>query len=98
MLEQLLAALGGIFAKAGVGEVVAGLVGQVLPTQFPFVAVLAYWLAARATPSRYIRRSPANTATCWPKRRDTRSPRSPMMFILKLHLQLAHDRIAAARR
>ena len=44
LLPQLLAALGGIFSKAGVGEVVAGLVGQVLPTQFPFVAVLAYCL------------------------------------------------------
>ena len=44
VLPQMLAALGGIFAKAGVGEVVAGLVGRVLPTQYPFVAVLAYCL------------------------------------------------------
>lgn len=44
VLPQMLAALGGIFAKAGVGEVVAGLVGRVLPTQHPFVAVLAYCL------------------------------------------------------
>ncbi len=42
ILPQLLAALGGIFAKAGVGEVVAGFVGDVLPTQYPFVAVAAY--------------------------------------------------------
>ncbi len=45
VLPQLLAALGGIFAKAGAGEVVAGLVARGLPTQFPFVAVLAYCLA-----------------------------------------------------
>jgi uncharacterized membrane protein len=44
LLPQLLAALGGIFAQAGVGTVVAGLVAQALPTQFPFVAVLAYCL------------------------------------------------------
>ena len=42
ILPQFLAALGGIFAKAGVGAVVAELVAQALPTQFPFVAVLAY--------------------------------------------------------
>lgn len=42
VLPQLLAALGGIFAQAGVGTVVAELVGRALPTQFPFVAVLAY--------------------------------------------------------
>ena len=44
ILPQMLAALGGIFARAGVGEVVAGLVAQALPTQFPFVAVAAYCL------------------------------------------------------
>jgi uncharacterized membrane protein len=44
LLPQMLAALGGIFAKAGVGEVVARLVGMALPTQYPFVAVLAYCL------------------------------------------------------
>ena len=44
ILPQLLAALGGIFAQAGVGPVVAGLVAQALPTQFPFVAVAAYCL------------------------------------------------------
>ena len=33
----MLAALGGIFAKSGVGQVVSDLVGQVLPTEYPFV-------------------------------------------------------------
>ncbi len=42
ILPQFLAALGGIFAKAGVGAVVADLVAQALPTQYSFVAVLAY--------------------------------------------------------
>ncbi len=42
ILPQLLAALGGIFAKAGVGPVVADLAAHALPTQFPFVAVVAY--------------------------------------------------------
>jgi uncharacterized membrane protein len=42
ILPQLLAALGGIFAQAGVGAVVADLVARALPTQFPFVAVVAY--------------------------------------------------------
>jgi uncharacterized membrane protein len=44
VLPQLLAALGGVFAKAGVGEVVAGLARQVLPTQYPGVAVVSYCL------------------------------------------------------
>ncbi len=44
ILPQMLAALGGIFAQAGVGPVVADLVAQALPTQFPFVAVAAYCL------------------------------------------------------
>ena len=44
VLPQMLAALGAIFAKAGVGEVVADIVGRVLPTQYPFVAVVAYCL------------------------------------------------------
>ena len=44
ILPQMLAALGGIFAHAGVGAVVADLVGRVLPTQFPSVAVVAYCL------------------------------------------------------
>ena len=42
VLPQMLAALGGIFAKAGVGPVVAELVAGALPTQYPFVAVAAY--------------------------------------------------------
>jgi uncharacterized membrane protein len=42
ILPQALAALGGLFAKAGVGTYVAGIVEHGLPTQFPFVAVLAY--------------------------------------------------------
>lgn len=44
ILPQMLAALGGIFAKAGVGPVVADIVASALPTQFPFVAVAAYCL------------------------------------------------------
>lgn len=44
ILPQLLAALGAIFSQAGVGTVVAGLVAEALPTQFPFVAVAAYCL------------------------------------------------------
>jgi len=42
ILPQMLAALGGIFAKAGVGEVVAELVAQTVPTGVPWVAVVAY--------------------------------------------------------
>lgn len=42
VLPQMLAALGGIFAKAEVGTVVADLVAGALPTQYPFVAVAAY--------------------------------------------------------
>jgi uncharacterized membrane protein len=42
ILPQMLAALGGIFAQAGVGTVVAGLVADTLPTHLPFVAVAAY--------------------------------------------------------
>lgn len=44
ILPQMLAALGGIFAKAGVGQVVADIVARTLPTQIPFVAVAAYCL------------------------------------------------------
>jgi len=44
ILPQALAALGGLFARAGVGAVVAGLVEQALPTQYPWVAVAAYAL------------------------------------------------------
>lgn len=42
ILPQSLAALGGIFAKAGVGEEVAKLVAAGLPVSNPLVAVLAY--------------------------------------------------------
>jgi uncharacterized membrane protein len=42
ILPQMLAALGGIFAQAQVGSVVADLVARALPTQIPFVAVAAY--------------------------------------------------------
>lgn len=42
ILPQMLAALGGIFAKAGVGDVVAQVVAAALPTHQPFVAVVAY--------------------------------------------------------
>ncbi|BCU78616.1 DUF979 domain-containing protein [Luteolibacter sp. LG18] len=42
LLPQLLAALGGIFTKAGVGQVVADLVAGAFPTQYPFVAVAVY--------------------------------------------------------
>jgi uncharacterized membrane protein len=42
VLPQLLASLGGVFAKAGVGDVVAGAVGAALPTHLPLVAVVAY--------------------------------------------------------
>jgi len=44
ILPQALAALGGLFARAGVGAVVAGLVERALPTQYAFVAVAAYCL------------------------------------------------------
>jgi uncharacterized membrane protein len=44
ILPQALAALGGIFATAGVGPVVAGLVERALPTQYASVAVAAYCL------------------------------------------------------
>jgi uncharacterized membrane protein len=42
ILPQMLAALGGIFARAGVGDEVAKLVATVLPVQHPAVAVVAY--------------------------------------------------------
>lgn len=42
ILPQLLAALGGIFARAGVGAIVAEIVAKALPVQLPFVAVVAY--------------------------------------------------------
>lgn len=44
ILPQMLAALGGIFAKSGVGDVVSGIVGDILPTNYAFVAVAAYCL------------------------------------------------------
>jgi uncharacterized membrane protein len=44
ILPQALAALGGLFARAGVGAVVAGLVERALPTQYSSVAVAAYCL------------------------------------------------------
>jgi uncharacterized membrane protein len=42
ILPQMLAALGAIFAKSGVGDVVSKAVSDVLPTNIPFVAVAAY--------------------------------------------------------
>lgn len=42
LLPQVLAALGGVFARAGVGDVIAGLVAAGLPVQHPVVAVVAY--------------------------------------------------------
>ncbi|MBA4138309.1 MAG: DUF979 domain-containing protein [Opitutus sp.] len=42
ILPQMLAALGGIFAKAGVGDEVAKIVAALLPVQHPLVAVIAY--------------------------------------------------------
>ncbi len=48
LLPQLLAALGGVFSKAGVGVVVADLVGSVFPTHIPSVAVTVYCLGMAA--------------------------------------------------
>lgn len=45
ILPQLLAALGGVFKQAGVGEEVARLVALALPVENPFVAVVAYCAA-----------------------------------------------------
>lgn len=44
LLPQLLAALGGLLAQAGVGTVIADLVTRSLPTGSPYVAVVAYCL------------------------------------------------------
>lgn len=44
ILPQLLAALGGIFQRADVGNAVAAIAGRILPTQYAFVAVVAYCL------------------------------------------------------
>ena len=45
ILPQLLASLGGVFARAGVGEVVANAVGSALPLHLPLAAVVAYCAA-----------------------------------------------------
>lgn len=45
LLPQLLAALGGIFAQAGLGTTIADLVAGVFPTQHPFVAVAVYCIS-----------------------------------------------------
>lgn len=45
LLPQMLAALGGIFGQAGVGEVIAELVAYWLPVTLPLVAVIAYCAA-----------------------------------------------------
>jgi len=45
ILPQLLASLGGVFARAGVGEVVANAVGSTLPLHLPLAAVVAYCAA-----------------------------------------------------
>lgn len=42
VLPQMLAALGGIFALAGVGKLVVGLITDVIPLGLPIVAVAAY--------------------------------------------------------
>lgn len=42
VLPQLLAALGALFAAAGVGSVVAGIVNHVIPVNFTFGVVVAY--------------------------------------------------------
>ena len=45
ILPRLLASLGGVFARAGVGEVVANAVGSTLPLHLPLAAVVAYCAA-----------------------------------------------------
>ncbi|WP_438468230.1 DUF979 domain-containing protein [Streptococcus pluranimalium] len=44
ILPQLLGALGAIFTAAGVGDVIAGMIGSVVPDQSRFFGVLAYVL------------------------------------------------------
>ncbi|CAN5198547.1 DUF979 domain-containing protein [soil metagenome] len=44
ILPQMLAALGAVFALAGVGHVVGGLVADVIPMNGPLIAVVAYCL------------------------------------------------------
>ncbi len=45
LLPQMLAALGGIFGQAGVGDVISELVAGILPVALPLVAVIAYCAA-----------------------------------------------------
>ena len=42
LLPQMLAALGAVFALAGVGGIVGGLAVQVIPAESPLAAVIAY--------------------------------------------------------
>ncbi|HEY0780523.1 MAG TPA: DUF979 family protein, partial [Gemmatirosa sp.] len=44
VLPQALAALGAVFAAAGVGRAVAGVVGRIVPLGVPLASVLAYTL------------------------------------------------------
>jgi len=44
ILPQMLAALGGLFALAGVGEIIGGLAGHVIPDGSVFLSVLVYCL------------------------------------------------------
>jgi len=44
ILPQMLAALGAVFALAGVGQVVGGLVADIIPMNGPLIAVVAYCL------------------------------------------------------
>ena len=44
ILPQLLAALGAIFAAAGVGEVIASIIGNMIPTVNPWTGSIAYVL------------------------------------------------------
>jgi len=44
LLPQLLAGLGAVFAATGVGDIVASLIGQVIPTDSRIACVLAYGL------------------------------------------------------
>ncbi len=44
LLPQMLAALGAVFALAGVGEVIGGIAGNVIPQGSVFLAVLVYAL------------------------------------------------------
>lgn len=45
VLPQLLASLGAIFTTAGVGEVISGIVGKIIPEGNLFVAVIVYGVA-----------------------------------------------------